>query len=94
LHPVTVARIRQIYGNHVVLWEASVMATYEQIQQRIRQTEGYVVKTCWIADVKAAHGLTTRIAPNRLNAQKRKHPCPPEKRSVIERALRHFGMMK
>jgi hypothetical protein len=41
--------------------------------------------------VKAAHGLTTRIAPNRLNARKRKHPCPPEKRSVIERALRHFG---
>ena len=29
LHPVAVAGIRQIYGNHGVLSEASVTATYE-----------------------------------------------------------------
>ena len=70
------------------------MATYDAIAKHIRQTKGFTVKTCWIADVKAAHGLTTRIANNRADASKRKHPCPQDKRPVIEHALRHFGMLK
>jgi hypothetical protein len=56
------------------------MATYKQIWQYIRQTEGFAVETCWIADVKSAHGLTTRTATNRLD------PC-------AESALRHFRML-
>ena len=68
------------------------MATYKQIQQRVRVSDGFVPKTCWIADVMAAHGLTMRTASNRIDPNTREYPCPAEKRTAIERALRHFGM--
>jgi hypothetical protein len=69
------------------------MATYKQIANRVKQQSGFVPKTCWIADVKSQHGLTTRQAPNRFSSTSREHPCPPEKRPAIEGALRHFGMI-
>jgi hypothetical protein len=70
------------------------MATYRQIQDRVKATAGYVPKTCWIADVKAQHGLTTRQAPNRFSATSREHPCPLERKASIEAAMRHFDMIK
>jgi len=69
------------------------MATYRQIQDDIRLRHGGVVKTCWIADVKAQHGLTTRTAPNRISPSARKCPCPAQWRPVIEDSLRRFGML-
>jgi hypothetical protein len=69
------------------------MATYRQLQDRVRTAAGYVPKTCWIADVKQKHGLTTRQAPNRQSAA-RKYPCPSDKLASIEAALRHFGMIE
>ena len=69
------------------------MATYLQIQDRVRASAGYVPKTCWIADVKARHGLTTRQAPNRFSPTSREYPCPPDKIGPIEAAMRHFGMI-
>jgi hypothetical protein len=69
------------------------MATYNEIQSYVRKKNGFVVKTCWIAHVKADHGLTARLAPNRVNPSKRIHACPPDKRGTIEAALRHFGMI-
>ncbi len=68
------------------------MATYKQIQDHVRQRNGYVPKTCWIADIKSQHGLTTRRAPNR-QSNKRVHPCPVNKRADIEATFRHFGMI-
>lgn len=68
------------------------MATYKQIQAHIRETEGYVPQTCWIAHVKSVHGLATRIAPNRISSSRVK-PCPPDKKADIEAALRHFDMI-
>jgi hypothetical protein len=68
------------------------MATYRDIQERVKSTHGFVPKTCWIADLKSKHGLTTRKAPNRQPGG-RAYPCPPEKRPAIEAAFRHFGLL-
>jgi hypothetical protein len=70
------------------------MATYRRdIQPWVRATYGFTPETCWIADVKSAHGLTTRIAPNRADLNRRVRPCPLERRAAIEAALRHLGMI-
>jgi hypothetical protein len=69
------------------------MATYREIQERVKFTNRFVPKTCWIAHVMADHGLTTRTAANRINKNQRKYPCPDDKRSAIVTALRHFKML-
>ncbi|MBX7532626.1 hypothetical protein K3165_06805 [Qipengyuania sp. 1XM1-15A] len=69
------------------------MATYREIIDRVRQTDGFVAQTCWIADVKASHGLTRGQSPNRIDPGRKVKPCPPEKRAAIERALIHFEMV-
>jgi hypothetical protein len=68
------------------------MATYKQLQGRVRGQVGRVPKTCWIAHVMADEGLTTRTAPNRISDE-RQNPCPPEMRPAIMDALRHFEMI-
>lgn len=70
-----------------------LMATYRQIIDWVRTHHGFTAKTCWIADVKASHGLTRRQAPNRIDPVGKVHPCPHEKRSAIEAALTHFKMI-
>jgi hypothetical protein len=69
------------------------MATYSDITQWIKRRHGYTAQTCWIADVKSAHGLTRGSAPNRINSTAKAKPCPASKRAAIEDALRHFGMI-
>lgn len=69
------------------------VATYRQIQKWVKSDAGFVPKTCWIAHVKSDHGLVSREAFNRADSNVRQHPCPPEKRGVIEAALRHFRMI-
>lgn len=68
------------------------MPTYKEIQYHVRRTQSFVPKTCWIADVKATYGLTTRIATNRADPRSRKHPCPTEKRAALEDAMRELGV--
>jgi hypothetical protein len=68
-------------------------ATYRDIQQRVKANHGFTPKTCWIADVKAAHGLTRSASANRINPTEPKYPCPPDKRPAIEAALKHFGLL-
>jgi hypothetical protein len=70
------------------------MATYKQIQERVRSQTNRVAKTCWIAHVMADEGLAMRAAPNRISAAERQYPCPPDKRPAILEALRHFGMLR
>jgi hypothetical protein len=70
------------------------MASYQQIQGRVRDRYGFVPKTCWIAHVMSDYGLTTRRAPNRIDSDARKYPCPPDKCAAIEAALAHFGMLQ
>ena len=69
------------------------MATYSQIQKYVKQVNGFVPKTCWIADVKNDYGLTNRMAPNRHSIEERKQPCPEKKRDAIISALKHFKMV-
>lgn len=69
------------------------MATYSEITKWIKRQHGFTPQTCWIADVKAAHGLTMRQAPNRISASAKVKPCPASKRAAIEQALRHFRMI-
>jgi hypothetical protein len=69
------------------------MATYLQIQNRVRKEKGFVPKSCWIAHVKSDYGLTKRIAPNRIDTSARKHPCPGDKRKPIVNALKYFQMI-
>ncbi len=68
------------------------MPTYKQIAEHVRTHEGFVPKTCWIADVLASHGLTKGVAPNRINPQVRQHPCPEGKRAAIVSAIRDLGV--
>jgi hypothetical protein len=68
------------------------MATYREIQERVRGQAGWLPKTCWIAHVKYDFGLPMRNAPNRAGAD-RQVPCPSDKRPAIVAALRHFGMI-
>jgi hypothetical protein len=69
------------------------MATYKEIQAAVRQSKGRTPKNCWIADVLAEHGLTRRLAYNRIDPAKRKVPCPEKWRPVIKEALRRLGMI-
>jgi len=69
------------------------MATYPEITEWIKKRHGFTAQTCWIADVKSAHGLTRGHAPNRINPRAKVKPCPPNKRAAIEAALRHFHMI-
>ncbi|MCC6829500.1 MAG: hypothetical protein IT550_14855 [Novosphingobium sp.] len=69
------------------------MTTYPKIQERVKQTHGFVPKPCWIADLKAENGLTRSQAPNRIHPEIREHPCPASKRAAIEAALLYFGMI-
>ncbi len=69
------------------------MATYREIQADVKAHAGRTVKTCWIADVKAQHGLISRVAPNRLSAVERKYPCPDEFQPLIEASMRRLGML-
>lgn len=69
------------------------MTTYRQIQEYVKQQYHCTVKTCWIAHIKELNGLEVRVAPNRISKQVRKHPCPDDKRVLIEKALKHFGVL-
>ena len=52
------------------------MATYSQIIEYVKNKYGYSPKTCWIADVKEQMGFILRQAPNRLDKNNRRNPCP------------------
>ena len=69
------------------------MATYRQIIDWVRTHHGFTAQTCWIADVKASHGLTRGQAPNRIHPERKVKPCPEGKRAAIEAALVHFRMI-
>jgi hypothetical protein len=70
-----------------------LMATYREIQERVKTTHGFTPKTCWIADVKSLRGLTKKAAANRIHPESREQPCPPHKRAAIEAALAYFKMI-
>jgi hypothetical protein len=68
-------------------------ARYTDIAAYVRDRHGYSVKSCWIADVMEQNGLRLRRAPNRIDCNHRTNPCPTQKVSSIEEALRHYGII-
>jgi hypothetical protein len=69
------------------------MATYSQIKSVAEDIGGFKVETCWIADVKEQVSLPMRHAPNRQDPNRRKKPCPLEKKGAIVAAMRRLKMI-
>ncbi|MGH4121713.1 MAG: hypothetical protein ACREV6_02050 [Clostridium sp.] len=69
------------------------MATYKQIQKYVKETHGFIPKTCWIAHMKEVLGLESKVAFNRINIDKRTNPRPEDKQKYIGEAFRHFNMV-
>ena len=69
------------------------MATYNEIQDYVKQKNGFQPKTCWIAHMKELCGLNVKVAHNRHSLEKREKPCPADKQDAIKEAFKHFGML-
>lgn len=69
------------------------MATYKEIQGYVKETYGFLPKTCWIAHMKELCGIPVKNAPNRISPSHREKTCPPEKMPYVKEAFRHFGMI-
>lgn len=69
------------------------MPTYKEIQEQTKKSYNFTPKTCWIADILDDHGRTKRMAPNRIDENKRKHPCPPHRRDKLETIMREMGAL-
>jgi len=70
------------------------MPTYPEIVREVKMTAGFTPKTCWIAHVLELLGAKLRRAPNRIDPEERKHPCPPEKMPAIIAALYKLGRVQ
>ena len=69
------------------------MATYKEIQGYVKETYGFLPKTCWIVHMKELCGIPVKNAPNRISPSHREKTCPPEKMPYVKEAVRHFGMI-
>ena len=69
------------------------MASYKHIAERVRHTDGWTPKTCWIAHCKKLAGLPVRRAPNRQGSgSARVEPCPQDRVRPILAAFKYFRM--
>jgi hypothetical protein len=59
------------------------MPTYDSIRTEVRNTGGFIPKTCWIADCLQKSGIHVCRDWNRADVSKRKHPCPPKNQQII-----------
>jgi hypothetical protein len=66
--------------------------TYREVRAYVYSRHRFSPRTGWIAHVKELNGLTLRPTHNRQSPA-RIDACPPERRSAIEEALRHFGLL-
>ncbi len=69
------------------------MATYKDIQNKVKELYGFVPKTCWIAHVKEINGLNPRKSANRLQRNKRANPCPDSKTKFIRKVLKYYQLI-
>ena len=68
------------------------MATYKQIQKFVKDKNGFMPQSCWIAHAKEITGLPVKRSHRRTGS--RVKPCPEDKLKPIQDAFRHFGMME
>lgn len=69
------------------------MDKYKEIQKIYKKNTGQTAAPCWIAHVLSDYGFTKRMAPNRINPNVRKKPCPVSKRQSVKIAIREFGLI-
>jgi hypothetical protein len=70
------------------------MPTYGAVERQVRNTYGFVPKTCWIAHVFEISGKKPRVARNRIDPRVRKNPCPPEKQPAVIEARRRLELQE
>ncbi|MFA6144173.1 MAG: hypothetical protein WCW84_05055 [Sulfurimonas sp.] len=63
------------------------MATYESIQEWVKDKYGISIKTCWIADMKEQCGLLVG------KGEDRQEPCPQKHKEKIVEAFKSLGML-
>ena len=77
------------------LTEAEAKATYDEIQEYVKQQTSLHVTHLNIAQIKRKHGIIERANYNLPKCEKPRRPnCPPEKEKAIVTALRHFKMIE
>lgn len=77
------------------LTEAEAKATYEEIQEYVKQQTGLHVTHLHIAQIKRKHGIIERVNYNLPKCENLRRPnCPPEKEKAIVAALKHFKMIE
>ena len=68
--------------------------SFTEIQQWIMDNYGFKVGSMYVSEVKRDHGIQALGNFVYPCPDATKHfKCPPEKRTAIEAALRHFGMI-
>lgn len=76
------------------LTEAEAKATYDEIQEYVKQQTGLHVTHLNIAQIKRKHGIIERVNYNLPKCENPRRPnCPPEKEKAIVAALKHFKMI-
>lgn len=76
------------------LTEAEAKATYDEIQEFVKQQTGLHVTHLNIAQIKRKYGIIERVNYNLPKCENPKRPnCPPEKEKAIVAALKHFKMI-
>ena len=76
------------------LTAAESKATYEEIQEWVKEKFGFHVTHLNIAQVKRKHGIIERENYNKPKSPDSKQPgCPEEKEKAVEAALKHFQMI-
>ena len=77
------------------LTEAEAKATYDEIQEYVKQQTGLHVTHLNIAQIKRKHGIIERVNYNLPKCESPRRPnCPPEKEKAIVAALKHFKMIE
>ena len=76
------------------LTEAEAKATYDEIQEYVKEQTGLHVTHLNIAQIKRKHGIIERVNYNLPKSENSRQPnCPPEKEKAIVTALRYFMMI-
>ena len=84
----------QVDMDELDLTAAESKATYEEIQEWVKEEYGFHVTHLNIAQVKRKHGIIERENYNKPKSPDSKQPgCPEKKVKAIEDAMRHFQMI-
>ena len=85
----------QVDMDELDLTAAESKATYEEIQEWVKEEYGFHVTHLNIAQVKRKHGIIERENYYKAKSPDSKQPgCPEEKVKAIEAALKHFQMIE